>query len=231
MSEAPKPADPRTVRLKMVRLSFSDSLKDKKATVENGTPKHSCNLIVVQTPGDDPLSKKAAELYAANLAAIQSAIKAACVEAFSKEDAWKDIQEDSPKRLCFRKGERFKNNDGEVYKGYAGNWAISASGPKGGEHRPLLLDRHKRPVEEKDIPDVMAGGYFCDAVVSFFGTEKGGRGVFASIEAIRSRQEGERLGGGPRASADDFEDLDDDDSFSGTPAAASTAGDAFDGIG
>jgi hypothetical protein len=68
-------------------------------------------------------------------------------------------------------------------------------------------------------------------VISFYGTDEGGRGVFASIEAIRSRQEGERLGGGPRASADDFDDLDDDDAFSGTPAAASAGGDDFDGIG
>jgi len=232
MSEAPKPQDPRTVRLKMVRLSFTDSLKDKKPTVENGTPKHSLNLIVVQTPGDDPLSKKAAENYQANLAAIQGAIKAACVEQWGKEDTWKEIQEDSPKRLCFRKGERFKNSEGEVYKGYPGNWGLSASGPKGGEHRPLLLDRYKREVEEKDILEVMAGGYYCDAVVSFFGTDKGGKGLFCSVEAIRSRQEGERLGGGPRASADDFDDLDDDDSFSGTPAKAAAPADSdMDGIG
>jgi hypothetical protein len=232
MSEAPKPADPRTVRLKMVRLSFTDSLKDKKATVENGTPKHSCNLIVVQTPGEYKLSQQAAALYKDNLAKIQSAIKAACIEQWSKEDTWKEIQEDSPKRLCFRKGERFKNSDGEVYKGYAGNWGISASGPKGGEHRPLLLDRYKRQVEEKDILEVMAGGYYGDVVVSFFGTDKGGKGLFCSVEAIRSRQEGERLGGGPRASADDFDDLDDDDSFSGTAAGGSSSGgDDFDGIG
>lgn len=232
MSEAPKPADPRTVRLKMVRISFSDSLKDKKATVENGTPKHSCNLIVVQTPGDDPLSKKAATHYEANSKAIVAAIKASGAEAFGKEDAWRDIAEDNPKRLCFRKGERF-NSNGEVYKGYAGNWGISASGPKGGEHRPLLLDRHKRVVEEKDILDVMYGGSYCDVVISFFGTEKGGKGIFASIEAIRSRQEGERLGGGPRATADDFDDLDDDDSFAGTPAAdgSSTEASDFDSIG
>jgi hypothetical protein len=68
--------------------------------------------------------------------------------------------------------------------------------------------------------------------VSFFGTDKGGKGLFCSVEAIRSRQEGERLGGGPRASADDFDDLDDDDSFSGTAAGGSSSGgDDFDGIG
>lgn len=230
MSDAPKPADPRTVRLKMVRLSFSDSLKDKKSTVENGTPKHGTNLIVVQTAdASDPLSAAAAKLFEENKAKIISAIKAAGVEAFGKEDAWKDIAEDSPKRLCYRKGERWKNGDGEVYKGYANNWAISASGPKGGEHRPLLLDRRKREVPEADIPTVMYGGSYCDVVISFFGTDKGGRGIFASIEAIRSREEGERLGGGPRATADDFDDLDDDDSFSGTSAAG--GGDDFDSIG
>lgn len=229
---APTPQDPRTIRLKMVRLSFSDSLKDKKATVENGTPKHGSNLIIVQTADPaDPLSAKAATLFEDNKAKIVSAIEAAGLEAFGKKDAWQGIVEDSPKRLCYRKGERWKNTDGEVYKGYGGNWAISASGPKGGEHRPLLLDRHKREVEESDILTVMYGGSYCDVVISFFGTEKGGRGIFASIEAIRSRQEGERLGSGPRATADDFDDLDEGDSFSGTSAAAPTGGSDFDAIG
>lgn len=232
---APTPTDPRTVRLKMVRLSFSDSLKVKKATVENGTPKHGSNFIIVQTADPaDPMSAKAAALFEENKTKIVNAIKAAGLEAFNKEDAWKDIAEDSPKRLCYRRGERFKNNDGEVYKGYTGNWAISASGPKGGEHRPLLLDRYKREVEENDILTVMYGGAYCDIVISFFGTEKGGRGIFASVEAIRSRQEGERLGGGPRATADDFDDLDDDDSFAGggkPTGTAAPAGDDFDAIG
>ena len=204
--------DPRTVLLKNVRLAFTDSLKDKKATVEDGEPKHSCSIIVEKgKPQSD-----------ANLAAIRAALEAAGDKEWKKPDAWKEITEDEPKRVCFRKGERFKNVEGVIYKGFEGNFGISASGPKGGKSRPKLLDRHKRSVEEKDILDVFYGGTYADVYVSFFGTTKGGRGIFASVEMIRSRQEGEALGGGFNGSADAMEDLPDDDAFD-KPAAADKA--------
>ena len=38
--------DGRTVQLKRVRLSFTDGLKEAKATVEDGPKKHTCNMIL-----------------------------------------------------------------------------------------------------------------------------------------------------------------------------------------
>lgn len=195
-----KDSDGRTVQLKRVRLSFTDTLKEARPTVEDGKPKHTCNIII-ESDG---------KFAADNKANCVAAVKAACEEAFKKADIWKAIQEDDPKRLCYRKGERFKNRDGDVYAGYEGNMAISAAGPSAGARRPKLLDRHKRPVEVNDIPDVFYSGTYADVIVSFFGTEKGGRGVFCSVEAIRSHQEGERIGGGFDVDVDDFDDLDDD---------------------
>jgi hypothetical protein len=203
-------SDGRTVQLKRVRLSFTDSLKDKKPTVENGKPKHSVNVI---------LESKGKE-FDANKAKVGGALRAASKAAFKNEDAWKTIAEDDPKRVCYRKGERFKNKEGTVYAGYEGNFAISAGGPGAGDRRPKLLDRHKRPVEEKDILDVFYGGSYADVIISFYGTEKGGRGIFATIEAIRSHQEGERMGGGVYVDADDFDDLEDDGSFDSGPSSA-----------
>jgi hypothetical protein len=233
----PKPADPRTVRLKMVRLSFTDSLKEKKATVENGTPKHGCNLIIVQTPGDDPLSKAAAKHVRGEQAKPSvNGIKAAGLEEFNKPRGRLEGHRrgQSPKRLCYRKGERFKNNDGEVYKGYAGNWAISASGPKGGEHRPLLLDRYKREVEENDILDVMAGG-LCRRRRFLLRHRQGrqrecsppwkpsGRARKASASAAdRARF---------RASDDSFDDLEDGRFALRHPAGGKRDRDDFDAIG
>ena len=66
---------------------------------------------------------------------------------------------------------------------------------------------------EDDILDVMYGGVYADVILSFYGTDKGGRGVFCTIEAIRSHEEGERMGGGVVVDADDFDDLEDSDSF------------------
>jgi hypothetical protein len=219
-----KKQDPRTCQLKMVRLSFTDGLKDKKSPVRDGKEKHSCNLIIVQSAEDgDALSKQAAALFDENQKKIIACIKEAGDAQWGKPDIYKSIAEDDPKRLCFRKGERFKNDDGEIYKGYAGNWGLSCSGPGGGKHRPKMYDRHKRDVAENDILDVCYGGSYADVIVSFYGTDEGGKGIFCSVEAIRSRQEGTRIGGGINVSADDFDDLDDGDAFEGTSSSSSSS--------
>lgn len=199
-------SDGRTVQLKRVRLSFTKRLKNKAKTSDEAQKEtHGCNIILeANTPH-----------FKDNSAKVIAALKATGEKAFKNPDAYKDIAEDAPKRVCFRKGEKFKNKEGKVYAGYEGNYAFSASGPSGGEKRPKLLDRHKRPVEVEDIDDVFYGGCYADVIVSFYGTDKGSRGIFATIEAIRSHQEGERMGGGVNVDADDFDDLEDDDAFAG----------------
>lgn len=201
-----KTTDGRTVQLKRVRLSFTKRLKTKGKTSDQAEKEtHGLNIIL---EANSPHFKD-------NYNKCILALKAAGEKAFKNPDAYKDIAEDAPKRVCFRKGEKFKNKEGKVYAGYEGNYAFGANGPSGGEKRPKLLDRHKRPVEEADINDVFYGGCYADVFVSFYGTDKGSRGIFATIEAIRSHQEGERMGGGIEVDADDFDDLEDDDSFVG----------------
>lgn len=199
-------SDGRTVQLKRVRLSFTQRLKTKgKTSTEAEKETHGLNVIL----------EASSPHFKANADKCVAAMKKAGEMAFKNENAYKDIAEDAPKRVAFRKGEKFKNKEGKVYAGYEGNYAFGANGPSGGEKRPKLLDRHKRPVEEKDINDVFYGGCYADVIVSFYGTDKGSRGIFATIEAIRSHQEGERMGGGVNVDADDFDDLEDDDSFVG----------------
>jgi hypothetical protein len=223
MTEEAKKADPRTVQLKHVRLSFCDSLKDARPTVKDGVPKHASNFIL---EADDPL-------YEENKAKVVAAIKEACDQEWKNPDAYKAIMEDDPKRLCFRKGERFKNQtSGEVYKGYEGNWAVAGTGPGGNKNprRPKLFDRGRRPLkdqatreqldqnkffEEKGIPDIFYSGTYGDVILAFYATNEGGRGVFCSIEAVRSHQEGERMAGGTYVDADMFDELDGDDAFDG----------------
>ena len=213
-------SDGRSVQLKRVRLSFTKRLKTKGKTSDEATKEtHGLNIILdASQPTHD-----------ANYAKCIAALKEAGKQAFKSENAYKDIAEDAPKRVCFRKGERFKNKEGKVYAGYEGNYGFSANGPSGGEKRPKLLDRRKRVVEEKDINDVFYGGCYADVVVSFYGTEKGSRGIFATIEAIRSHEEGERMGGGIDVDADDFDDLEDDDSF--TSGGSSKSNDDDDLLG
>lgn len=200
--------DGRTVMFKRVRLSFCDSLKDAKPTVENGAPKHTSNFIIeADQPGFD--EKKAA---------AGRTVKAACEKEWKNPDRYKAIQEDDPKRVGYRSGSRFKNREtGEVYKGYEGNMVIAASGPGGGKKRPKLLDRRGQEVPYERIDDVFWSGCYVDAKLSAFGTRKGGDGIFYTIEAIKSREIGERMGGGVATSADEFDEFDDsdDDAFEG----------------
>ena len=214
-------ADPRTVLLKRVRLSFTEGIKDKQKVVEDGKERHGFNIIIEQV-GDDAKAKKYAE---ENKEKCIAAMKAAGLKEFGDEMAYKSIMEDDPKRLSFRKGERFKNKEtGKVYDGYTGNYALSVSGPKGGQVRPKLKDRHKRDVEEKDIETVCYSGTYGDVYVSFYGTKEGGRGIFASAELVRSHQEGASMGRQFVYDDDELDDLEDDDDDLGGGSSSSSAG-------
>ena len=199
----------RTVLITGGRLSFGETLKEKglpKKADPEAVPSHGCNIIIERSHKD----------FESNVNAVKSALMAAGEEFKKRPNLWEELFEDSPKQLCFRKGERFKNSEsGEVYSGYEGNFAIAGKGPRAGQNRPLLKDRYKRDVAHEDIPDVMYNGTYGDFVVSFYGTDKGGtQRITCSIEAIRSYQEGERMGGGGiDVRDDDFDDLPGDDSF------------------
>lgn len=205
-----KSADGRSVLLKKMRLSFAEGIKDKKTVkgVEGGVPKYNLNLIN-ETDGPE---------FKTNDQLIISAMESAGEVTWKKKDSYKTIFEDNPKRVCYKNGSRFKNAEtGEIYNGYEGNKAMSCGTPGGGQKRPKLMDRRKKPVDEDDILDVFFSGCYVDAIVSFFGTDKGGKGVFCTVDAIMSREEGERLGGGGISVNDDdfdtLEEQEDDDLF------------------
>ena len=230
MAADTKQRDPRTVKLKGVRLSFADSLKDKKKTAKTEDAKlaHCANLILESTSPN----------FADNKSKCLAAVQAACEQEWKNKDKWKELQEENPKAgVAYRKGERFKNQEtGEVYSGYAGNMVIAGKGPSAGQKRPRLLDRGKRRLkdqakpedlkagiyfEESAINDIFYGGCYCDAIVSFYGTKKGGDKVCVSIDAIHSHQNGERVGGGVEVDDDDFDDFDDEEDLGGGAAASS----------
>lgn len=199
MSEAQ--LDPRTVVLKKVRLSFCDSLKDKKKnpTLDDAVPKHSLNTILEAALAESETNRKL----------VMGAIRAACQKEWGDPEFWKVVQEKDPKRVCYKKGERFTNSEGKVYDGYAGNMAIACGTPGGGQKRPILWDRVKREVPYENIEDVFYAGVYADVQLSFYGTKKGGNGIFCTADLVRSRQEGERIGGGVVIQKNAFDDLDD----------------------
>lgn len=215
--------DARTVMLKRVRLSFTDTLlrPGKPKGVEDAKESYGCNII--NERGDH---------FDANDKAIRAAMSEAGQQFKGNPDLYKVIIEKDAKRVAYRKGERFTNDDGKIYDGYEGNFAISGKGPRGGQERPTLKDRRKRDITDidKDIPTVCYSGSYADVIVSFYGTDKGGLGIFCSIEAIRSHEEGDHLGGSRVDVTDDmFDDLPDDDSFDDDTGGASSSDDT-DGL-
>lgn len=217
MATDAKERDARTVTLKGVNLSFTDGIKEKKKTSkeDDAKPKYNFNII------NHPDGKN----YDENHRKIFAALKAAGLKQWKQEDAHKTIAEDNPKRVCVKKARKFKNAEGKIYAGYDHDGdAFSVTGPGGGQRRPTLLDRHKRKLreqakpedaaagrcfEESDILEVFYGGTKGDVIVSFYGTDKGSRGIFCSCELVRSHQEGERIGGGFYLTDDDLDELDD----------------------
>ena len=195
--------DDRVVTIKNVRLSFCNGLREKTKSHPDAKPKHSCSFIL------DP---SVAE-HAANVKAVRKAIAAAEVKEFGsgKEGIIAKSVQDN-KRIVFRTGDTFTNEDGDVYQGYDADGAYGLGSCKS-DKRPKLFDRAKNPVDPDDIDDVFQAGQYCDAIVSFYCTskkEQGGRGLFASVQLIRARQTGETFGAGNNATADDLDDLDDD---------------------
>lgn len=192
--------DPRRVQIKDVILSYP-TLRTKKAAVKDGKEKFSASFLMdSKTPhGVDNIKK------------LQAAVAAAEVKEFGEGKAGhikKTVKD--PKRIALKKGDECTNTEGEVYSGYEGKVALTCSA----DRRPKLFDKNKLDVDLEDIEDKFYGGVRCDAIVSFFcisDKDKGGNGLFCSVEAIRSREDGVPFGGGSRASADDFDDLDEDD--------------------
>ena len=211
--------DEAKIQLRNVRLSFP-TLREKRATVKDGKEKYSVNFII------DPSTPEGKR----NIELCKKAIAAAEMKTFKKGGQIKLIED--PKRIAFRPGAKFRNQEGEVYEGYEGMVGISCNSDK----RIKLLDRNRAEVELEDIEDVFQGGYYCDAIIRFFcvsGTDKGGRGLFCGVNGIRSRQKGEVFSTGSKVSADDFDDLgdDEDDDLVGGEAGDELIDDADDLLG
>lgn len=191
-------ARPDIAVLKNVRLSFPKLFKAEKST-DTSAPKYSAAFLI------DPETKEGK----ANIAAIEAAID------HVKKKTWSDkadkifanIEWD---RKPLRDGNKATNSEGDIYAGYEDMMFVQASSPE--KRRPQVLNRDKSALAEED--GVIYGGCYVDAVVSVYAVtdkDKGGNGVFASIELVRFRKDGEPFGAGPVDADDYLEDLDDED--------------------
>lgn len=184
------------VVLQDVRLSYPHIWKPQ-ASVKDGPMKYSANFMI---DPDSALGKK--NIKACN-AAIAEVAKATWEEKWEK--ILKAIDTD---RVVFRKGETFTNDEGDIYAGYE-DMMIA----KGTNTRKFpIVDRKKIATTEAD--GVIYAGCYVDAVVRFYAVankDKGGNGIFASLEAIRFRRDGEAFGAAPVDVDDVFDDLPEDE--------------------
>lgn len=210
---------PDVVVLQNVRLGFPKLFKAEKAT-EESKPKFSAHAII------DPETSHGK----ANLDKVKAAIKHVGTATWGDKYAavFKNLEKN---RKAYRLGDTHTNSEGDVYDGYSGMHMV-VSGRQEHQGRPQVVDRRKNPVQEGDNGAPYAGCYV-DMIVSFYavtGKERGGNGIFASLELVRFREDGEAFGGGLGAEAarsmlDDLDDLDDDDVGSGGPADGGDMGD------
>lgn len=189
-------ARPDVVVLESVRLSFPKIWKMESSTPDS-PPKFSANFLI------DPDSESGKR----NLKKLEVALNHVKKKAWP-ENTDKIVARIDSKRVCLREGETFANAEGDVYSGYDDMMVVSASNKK----RFQIVDRDKSPLTEADGKPY--GGCYVDAVVSVYATtkkEQGGNGIFATIELIRFRKDGEAFGAAPIDADDYLDDLPEDE--------------------
>jgi hypothetical protein len=180
------------VVLEDVRASYLHIWK-AQASVKDGKLKFSANFLIDPTEAS---GKK-------NIKKCDAAVKAVAKEEWGDKFE-KVIAAIATDRMNFRPGETFTNDEGDVYAGYEDMMVA-----KGANERKFpIVDRDKTPTTEAD--GVIYSGAYVDAVLRFYtvsGKDKGGNGVFASLEAIRFRRKGDAFGAAPVDVDDVFDDL------------------------
>ncbi len=191
-------ARPDIAVLKKVRLSFPKLFKPEAST-PTSAPKFSAAFLI------DPDTAHGK----ANIAAMEAAIEHVKKKTWGEraDKIYANIEWD---RKPLRDGYKATNSEGDVYAGYPDMVFVAASSPE--KRRPQVLRRDKSVIYEDD--GSVYGGCYVDVVVSLYSVtdkERGGNGVFASIEMVRFREDGEPFGSGPLDADDYLDDLDDDE--------------------
>ena len=100
---------------------------------------------------------------------------------------------------CLRDGDGKVDKNGEPFKGYAGRYFVSAKNTL----RPTVVDGQRQPVDAAD--GKVYAGCVVNAFIDVRANAKPSDQVYAYLLGVQFVKDGERLGGGAVASADDFE--------------------------
>lgn len=181
--------------LKNVRLSFPHFAKPH-ASVRGGPEKYRASFLM------DPTTPDGKKAIAECQRAAREVIEQAWPKAAGKFPG-------KPDRKCLRKGDDVTNQQGEVRKGYEGMVVVSANS----DSQPTLIYRNKKRVPDGDIAKTFYAGCRVEAIIRFYAVtdpDKGGAGLFASLEGVRFFGDDEAFGGSG-VSEDDFDDYSDEE--------------------
>lgn len=193
MDTAPKKTEIAGILIENGRLSFDD-LYEPTASVEGGRLKYRCNIII------DPTTDTGKR----NIKKIENLIKQVELDKFKKSPATYKTDD----RKCFVDGDSCVNQKtGEVYDGYAGMAILKAANDK----RVAVVNRDLTPLVAED--GVTYAGCYCNFFVRIYGVtgaDKGGNGLFASLETVQFVKDGEPFGGAPVDPKSVFKNLEKD---------------------
>lgn len=193
MDTAPKKTEIAGILIENGRLSFDD-LYEPTASVEGGRLKYRCNIII------DPTTDTGKR----NIKKIENLIKQVELDKFKKSPATYKTDD----RKCFVDGDSCVNQKtGEVYDGYAGMAILKAANDK----RVAVVNRDLTPLVAED--GVTYAGCYCNFFIRIYGVtgaDKGGNGLFASLETVQFVKDGEPFGGAPVDPKSVFKNLEKD---------------------
>lgn len=168
-----KPADPFTILLNNVRLSYAQLFTAKamqNADGSLGKLKFQATLL---------LDKK---VHAADIVKIEALIQRACLDKFGKANV-------KLKNVCLRDGEEKEDTEG-----YGPEIMFV---PASNETRPPVVDRDGvTPLVEQD--GRIFSGCYVNACIRLYAYDhpKGGKGVSASLQAVQFYKDGPAFGAG-----------------------------------
>ncbi len=193
-----------TIHLKNVRLSFA-SLFKKKASIKDGPEKYRANFLI------DPSTSIGKE----NIKKIEAALKEVELDKFAKSPmTYKSVD-----RKCYAAGEDFQSQKtNEPYEGYMGMMVLKTAS----DDQPSVCDRNPNIALDKDDPHPYAGDYV-DVYARIYavkGDEKGGNGIFCSLDVVQYRKEGTPFGAAKVDPTKVMDTIDEDDDDTTSTAAA-----------
>lgn len=180
--------------LKNVRLSYPH-LDKPSASVKGGAEKYRASFII------DPSTPEGKKALAAAKAAAGEVVK----ETWPKA-AKAPVKAD--RNMLKRGDDIISNRTGEVPEELAGMIVVNSNA----DDQPLMIHRNKKRLKPEEVRRVFYGGCYVEAALRFYtisDPDKGGNGLFCSLEAIRFWEDGESFG---RAGVnEDFFDDDDEE--------------------